>query len=413
MTSLLWSYFLSFDEAISSKPKFLNHEVELFSHRQVKLYLGDTKDPAFSSGILWITSHRALYKPYTADYKLALSLSQVVDDSIERTKGFLMHHAKLKFFIKPLPPRANSPTLPELFLRFSFLSKGCAQATSSLVRALHDKAWVQCSPGFSAPSVTSYGIASGRNMIEHERDVVKSTLSGIDDLSSLQTHAKELTALASRLSGSVAEAQNKGSEVLTEAETNVNTVLDSLGLSSVVTKFNKSHVEFLEQVSLEVASLLKPLLTSKNNSNQIPGSFVGDWGGIIGLVDAFCVANRARGTDLLSPNDFLLACQHFKSINCGLFLFDLPSGSRAIMTGNSLSDVFRMIRETVELMTVNNGDVILIDDSKVAGFSIAEIASFLNVSVGLIKDLVIGAEEEAILLRDESLEGLRFWLNIF
>jgi len=31
--------------------------------------------------------------------------------------------------------------------------------------------------------------------------------------------------------------------------------------------------------------------------------------GVIGLVDLFCLYNRARGTDLVSPEDLLIACR--------------------------------------------------------------------------------------------------------
>ena len=33
------------------------------------------------------------------------------------------------------------------------------------------------------------------------------------------------------------------------------------------------------------------------------------FGGVLALVDLYCMYNRARGTDLISPEDLLIACE--------------------------------------------------------------------------------------------------------
>lgn len=35
---------------------------------------------------------------------------------------------------------------------------------------------------------------------------------------------------------------------------------------------------------------------------------IDNFGGVLGLVDLYCMYNRARGTDLISPEDLLIAC---------------------------------------------------------------------------------------------------------
>ena len=37
-------------------------------------------------------------------------------------------------------------------------------------------------------------------------------------------------------------------------------------------------------------------------------SVIEKFGGVIGLVDLYCMYNRARGTDLISPEDLNIAC---------------------------------------------------------------------------------------------------------
>lgn len=36
---------------------------------------------------------------------------------------------------------------------------------------------------------------------------------------------------------------------------------------------------------------------------------INEFGGVLALVDVYCLYNRARGTDLISPDDLLIACE--------------------------------------------------------------------------------------------------------
>ena len=38
-------------------------------------------------------------------------------------------------------------------------------------------------------------------------------------------------------------------------------------------------------------------------------SVLNEFGGVLALVDIYCMYNRARGTDLISPEDLLIACE--------------------------------------------------------------------------------------------------------
>lgn len=42
------------------------------------------------------------------------------------------------------------------------------------------------------------------------------------------------------------------------------------------------------------------------------------------LTEAYCLYNRARGTDLISPDDLLDACKLFSSLSLGMHVVDLP-----------------------------------------------------------------------------------------
>lgn len=50
-------------------------------------------------------------------------------------------------------------------------------------------------------------------------------------------------------------------------------------------------------------------------------------GGMMTLPDVYCLFNRARGAELVSPNDMLQAAAHLTDVGAGLQLHTLPSGA--------------------------------------------------------------------------------------
>ncbi len=79
----------------------------------------------------------------------------------------------------------------------------------------------------------------------------------------------------------------------------------SAGISSPVTKETHGsgstyHKELGKQLSQFLAQPLK------------------DTGGILTLSDVYCLFNRARGLELVSPDDLINACNTFESLNLPL-----------------------------------------------------------------------------------------------
>lgn len=46
-----------------------------------------------------------------------------------------------------------------------------------------------------------------------------------------------------------------------------------------------------------------------NELEKFLETVIDKFGGVVGLVDLYCMYNRARGTDLISPEDLNIACQ--------------------------------------------------------------------------------------------------------
>lgn len=54
------------------------------------------------------------------------------------------------------------------------------------------------------------------------------------------------------------------------------------------------------------------------------------FGGVIGLVDLYCMYNRARGTDLISPEDLNIACIKLNQTSTKFMLKAYSSGVQTI-----------------------------------------------------------------------------------
>lgn len=53
-------------------------------------------------------------------------------------------------------------------------------------------------------------------------------------------------------------------------------------------------------------------------------------GGMMTLADVYCRVNRARGLELLSPEDLLNACRLMESLSLPLKLFEFDSGVKVL-----------------------------------------------------------------------------------
>ncbi len=56
-----------------------------------------------------------------------------------------------------------------------------------------------------------------------------------------------------------------------------------------------------------------------------------NFGGVLALVDLYCMYNRARGTDLISPEDLLIACEKLNTeSNSKIILRTFNSGVKVV-----------------------------------------------------------------------------------
>lgn len=122
---------------------------------------------------------------------------------------------------------------------------------------------------------------------------------------------------------------------------------------------------------------------------------------LVSLSDVYCMFNRARGTELISPDDLYYAAQLLQPLDLGFHLHTFfNSGLRVIR-----SDVYRedrMIKRLENLIRVRRQ------------VSSAFVATEWKISLTLAQEYLLTAEAGGVVCRDDSVvEGLVFYSNRF
>jgi ESCRT-II complex subunit VPS36 len=231
--------------------------------------------------------------------------------------------------------------------------------------ALKQRPWENASPGRTAGSITArpIGVTGLLKRADEEQKAADSHLSGaFDDLNALMDNAHDLVRLAESISSKIilppssSAATAEGDDRLA-AEHDLRALLRDIGLTSSVSRdvqvgssssadrsgsdigdgmnFETAHgtiafkraSPFIEDLAREMGNFIG-LLMSKRRTAIIP------------VTDAYCLYNRARGINLVSPEDFISAAHCFGSLRLPVELMKIPIGS-----ANSTMLVFQSMNE--------------------------------------------------------------------
>jgi ESCRT-II complex subunit VPS36 len=122
--------------------------------------------------------------------------------------------------------------------------------------------------------------------------------------------------------------------------------------------------------------------------------------GIITVTDAFCLFNRARGTELVSPQDMLRASESWESLGVDLHLRKFESGVMVIHTVER-TDEEACARLLARLPSYEHS----IDSY--------EAAQILATTPEIALEYLYMAESRGVLCRDDGPAQMRFYANMF
>lgn len=216
------------------------------------------------------------------------------------------------------------------------------------------------------------------------RKADESLNSGFKDIDALMGKAGELVALADRIKAAMAKEAAASGDAEAKQNDEFNGYLAQMGIAAPVTK-SSAGSQFHSQLARELADFCVKVMAKT--------------GPMITLPDLYCLFNRARGSDLVSPDDLFKACELLDPMGLGVRLKRFRSGVLVVRLAEYDEET---IAKQIEGLIVENGPL-----------SALEIARINNVSLALANDQVEVAEKMELVCRDETFEGVVFYLNFF
>ncbi|KAF4025624.1 hypothetical protein G4228_017789, partial [Cervus hanglu yarkandensis] len=198
-----------------------------------------------------------------------------------------------------------------------------------------------------------------------------------------QIEAKEMVELSKSIANKIKDKQGD----ITEDETiRFKSYLLSMGIANPVTRETYgSGTQYHMQLARQLAGILQAPLEER--------------GGIMSLTEVYCLVNRARGMELLSPEDLVNACKMLEALKLPLRLRVFDSGVMVIELQSHKEE--EMVASALETV------------SEKGSLTSEEFAKLVGMSVLLAKERLLLAEKMGHLCRDDSVEGLRFYPNLF
>lgn len=376
--------------------------------KNVKIYDGEDKTQ-FVDGEVVLTTHRILWgKPGDIPKGLVcLSLHLFYIFCIEEESGGMFGLGGPKRIILHLGPtipgKRPGPAVvsPYHFVKFSFKDGIDTAFYKALNDAVSAKAWERpqqavTSADLSSPSLTPkpstapvnskirLGIVGIERSIEEQHRATDQSISvAFQDLKKLMEKAKEMVSISKTISSKIREKQGDISE---DDTVRFKSYLMSLGIDDPVTRDAfRSDSDYYIGLAQQISDMMVAVLI--------------DCGGMMSLADVWCRVNRARGLELISPEDLLNACKLLQTIDAPMSLRKFPSGA-CVLQLNSNRD--EEIAKSTSQMLEEKGFLTPVKLSQIA-----------NVSVLLARERLFTTERLGLACRDESIEGLAFYPNLF
>ena len=293
-----------------------------------------------------------------------------------------------------------TPPPPPGYLRLSLRPDGLSLLLTHLTHALTSRIWLHPSSTSSSSSTSPSPLTPARRSFSTSsagvsgliRDADASTRSAdrtldaaFTDLTSLMQQAGAVVSLAEKLRRTLAASPASSDE-----EAAFTSLLTSIGLPNPITRHSTPPSSFHTSLAHQLHDFISthPRFTAHH---------------MLTLTEVFCLYNRARGTDLISPADCLKACEMMGGEGVGgggdgLRVVELRSGVRVVCKEGMVERGVEELRRVV---------------GEGRGLTALEAGTLLGLSVLLVEERCSIAEGRGWIVRDESVEGCRWWPNLF
>uniref|UniRef100_A0A8C4H4N9 Vacuolar protein-sorting-associated protein 36 n=1 Tax=Dicentrarchus labrax TaxID=13489 RepID=A0A8C4H4N9_DICLA len=347
------------------------NETLVIQQRGVRLYDGDDK-AKLDVGVVLLSTHRLIWRDVkNHECCIAMPLSQIL--FFEEQAAGIGKSAKIVIHLHPtLTNKEPGPYQHSKysFIKLSFKEHGQIEFYRRLTEEMTQKRWentpvsqpIPTGTGSQAGRTRAVGIVGIERKIEEKRKETDKNISeAFEDLSKLMVKAKEMVELSRSIANKIKDKQGD----ITEDETiRFKSYLLSMGIANPVTReTHGSGTHYHLQLAKQLGDMLQAPL------------------------------------ELLSPEDLVNACKMFESLKLPLRLRVFDSGVMVVQLQSHSEE--EMIASALDSV------------SDKGSLTAEEFAKLLGLSVLLSKERLLLAEKMGHLCRDDSVEGLRFYPNLF
>ncbi|NXW42030.1 VPS36 protein, partial [Nyctiprogne leucopyga] len=231
-----------------------------------------------------------------------------------------------------------------------------------------------------------------RKLEEKRKETDKNISEAFEDLSKLMEKAKEMVELSKSIANKIKEKQGD----ITEDES-----LNCLKITYFANIAQSYYIDYPSLVIYHIIIHLKLLQNSRFSPKIL--CLTQERGGIMSLTEVYCLVNRARGLELLSPEDLVNACKMLESLKLPLrYIYFFNEVTVCLEKAAVCTNIHSTLKR--EFLTVV---------SEKGSLTADEFAKLVGMSVLLAKERLLLAEKMGHLCRDDSVEGLRFYPNLF
>ncbi|XP_004306435.1 PREDICTED: vacuolar protein sorting-associated protein 36 [Fragaria vesca subsp. vesca] len=402
----------------SGRPVLLPSEIECSLLSAVDLECEDLPNfPNFKSGILTLTTHRILWVSNSSSQGASsaiplASISHIFTSKKSLKSIFASPRIRFQLSVSPDGRVAKSGSGSRSVV-VTVVVRGKGADLDLFLTKFWDnwrgRAWETGNADVTSGSDSVSGSTSGlytkegtvrmvgvSGILRKEQEMWettdKSLQDAFQDLNALMSKAKEMVMLAEKMRQKLLSSSTSQSSAAEDGELgskqDMQDWLLSVGIVSPVTKESAGAL-YHQQLSRQLADFVRLPLERA--------------GGMMNLIDIYCLFNRARGTELISPEDLLQACFLWEKFDVPVMLRKFDSGVMVIQNKtHSDEEIFARIKSLATK-----------PDALRTGISASDAAITLGIAPGMAKEHLLTAESRGILCRDISPDGFRFYINLF
>lgn len=233
-----------------------------------------------------------------------------------------------------------------------------------------------------------------------------------DDIDSFLREATELIKVIQKYSATIERERSATSSGGRVDKTGKDTeklvgMMENMGMTSALSEKQSGSV-YHKQLARQLVDFLR-------HNDKLTKA-----GGMMTLTDVYCLFNRARGTNMVSPEDLLKALDLMKELNLGISKRSFKSGVVVIQDDEFDDEIMAKKLAELSSSSMNPPSQSGIDNqfteltgSSIGGITVMDVCRSLKTSALLANEQLLSAEQMGWLCRDSTIEGVRFFPNLF